>query len=51
MCGWITQTRATIAYAKEMALGPDAFEWFKVSIDVNKAGRSNPNMIEPISQD
>jgi putative SOS response-associated peptidase YedK len=35
--------------ARQMALGPDAFEWFMVSTDVNKAGRSDPHMIEPIS--
>lgn len=35
--------------ARHMALGPDAFEWFKVSTDVNKAVRSDPHMIEPIN--
>jgi len=35
--------------ARQMALGPEAFEWYKVSTDVNKAGRSDPHMIEPIA--
>lgn len=34
--------------ARQMALGPEYFEWFKVSTDVNKAGQSDPHMIEAI---
>ena len=36
--------------ARQMSLGPDAFEWFKVSTDVNKAGRSDPHMIDPVEE-
>ncbi|MFC5472786.1 SOS response-associated peptidase [Paraherbaspirillum soli] len=34
--------------ARQMALGADDFEWFKVSTEVNKAGHSDPHMIEPL---
>ncbi|MGZ9712507.1 SOS response-associated peptidase [Glaciimonas sp. GNP009] len=35
--------------ARLRALGPDSFEWFMVSTEVNRAGRSDPSMIERIS--
>ncbi|WP_211471683.1 SOS response-associated peptidase [Collimonas humicola] len=34
--------------ARQMALGPDCFEWFKVSTDVNRASNHDAHLIEPI---
>lgn len=34
--------------ARQMALGPEFFEWFKVSTDVNRAGSSGARLIAPI---
>ena len=34
--------------ARQMALGPESFEWHQVSTDVNESGRSDPHMIAPI---
>ncbi|KAF3999827.1 SOS response-associated peptidase [Glaciimonas immobilis] len=35
--------------ARQMALGPDCFEWFMVSTEVNRAGRSEPFMVEALA--
>lgn len=35
--------------AREMALGPDDLEWFKVSPDVNRSSSSGAHLIEAIS--
>lgn len=34
--------------ARNLSLPPEAFEWYKVSTAVNKAGNNDPSMIEPI---
>jgi putative SOS response-associated peptidase YedK len=34
--------------ARQMALGPEMFEWYRVSTDVNESGRNDPTMIAPI---
>ncbi|SNS14102.1 Putative SOS response-associated peptidase YedK [Noviherbaspirillum humi] len=34
--------------ARYFALPPDSFEWYEVSTEVNKVGRSTPRMIEPL---
>jgi putative SOS response-associated peptidase YedK len=35
--------------ARSVALPADAFEWYEVSKDVNKVGKSSPHLIEPIA--
>jgi putative SOS response-associated peptidase YedK len=35
--------------ARQMALGVDAFEWYRVSTDVNYAGRDGAHLAEPIA--
>jgi putative SOS response-associated peptidase YedK len=37
--------------ARETALPPDAFEWYQVTKDVNKAGNNSPQFIEPVTVD
>lgn len=37
--------------ARAVALPPDAFEWYRVSTDVNRVGNNNAHLIEPIESD
>lgn len=36
--------------ARSISLPPDAFEWYQVSKEVNKAGNNNERLIEPLPQ-
>jgi putative SOS response-associated peptidase YedK len=36
--------------ARQMALGPDAFEWYPVSTEVNYAGRDGAHLAEPVAE-
>lgn len=36
--------------ARQMALGPDAFEWYRVSTEVNYAGRDGAHLAEPLAE-
>jgi putative SOS response-associated peptidase YedK len=37
--------------ARAVALPPEAFEWYKVSTDVNRVGNNNAHLIDPIESD
>jgi putative SOS response-associated peptidase YedK len=37
--------------ARQTALPPEAFEWYQVGKEVNKAGHNGPEPIEPLKVD
>lgn len=41
---------AAIELARHAALPPDAFEWFKVTPEVNRAGANSPQMALPLPE-